>query len=197
MGTYAEQRTLAMLNALKRIDECSRNKEFKARLQAYCDFTDVHERLLGKFKDRGIGLNPEPGTFIEGVSVGHDDAYEPILSHTDNYRKKLIKMMGLSFLHNPAYSVIDNIFYRYGTGQHTFEYFIEELKNWVWIQNQSYARNCPTLMADNLAIISLLPKQVLNDFKSNFLPQEKEDATDHPRLILKKSIEIELSAKTI
>lgn len=192
MGTNAERRTLAMLNALKRIDECSRNKEFKAKLQAYCDFTDTHQHLITKFKERELGLYPEPGTFKEGVSIGHRDAYDSVLSYTAKYKEELIRLMGLSFLHNEPHSVFTVPFYRYGCGNTSFEYFIEELKTWVWKQNQYYARNCPTLIADNLAIISLLPKKILNGFNSNFLEDIKEDATNRPKLIVENNIEIKL-----
>ncbi|MUL34756.1 hypothetical protein [Priestia megaterium] len=174
MGTNAERTTLAVLNALKRIDACSRNRKFKAKLQAYCDLTDIHLHLMTKSKERGIGLNPELGTFLEGVSVGHNDTYVSILLHKNNYMDDLIKMMGLSF--DEACSQYILSFYHYGCGHTSLEYFMDELKTIVWEHNQFFLKQCPKLIADNLAAISLLPKKIINELNTNLLEDKKEYA---------------------
>ncbi|QFY76102.1 hypothetical protein CEQ83_26540 (plasmid) [Priestia megaterium] len=197
MATYAERRTLTMLNALKKIDECSRNKEFKAKLQAYCKFVETLQHLNAKFKERGIGLYPKPGTFLKGVEVGHDDALELILNHIDNYKEELVKMMGLSFFHTKPISMIDSTFYGYGKRLYTFEHFIEKLKTIVWDRNGCYIKDFPALVTENLALLGLLPNKILNEFKIDLLQRKKENATDCPKLIVKNNIKIELLSKNI
>lgn len=190
MGSNAERITLNVLSALRKIDDCSRNREFRAKLQAFCNLSDIALHLTTQFKEQGIEINPTLSTFLEGVSVGQNDAYWRVLLHKENYREELVELLGLSFDEACNQCIVP--FNRHGLGYTSLEYFIDELKTLVWEYNQFSLRQCPELIADNLAIISLLPKQILNEFKSNFLSQEKEDATDLPRLIVENNIKIKL-----
>jgi len=190
MSTDAERITLNVLKALKKIDFCSRNREFQAKLQAYCVLTDIKHLVNTKSEERGLGLDPEPGTFLEGVSIGHSDAYMPILHYTENYMDALVEMMGLTF--DEAYSKYTRAFRHYGLGYTSFETFMDELKTIVWEHNQFSLRQCPKLIADNLASVSLLPKKILNELNTNVLENKKEYGKDHLKLIVENSIEIKL-----
>lgn len=190
MGSNAEKITLNVLTALKKIDDCSRNREFKAKLQAFCNLSDIQLHLTAQFKERGIGLDPEPGTFLEGVSVGHDDAYIRVLLHKENYREELVELLGLSF--DGACSQYIVPFNRHGWGYTSLEYFMDELKTLVWEYNQFSLRQCPKLIADNLESVSLLPKKILNELNINLLENKKEYGKDHLKLVVENNIEIKL-----
>ncbi|QJX74732.1 hypothetical protein [Priestia megaterium] len=190
MGSDAERITLNVLGALKKIDYCSRNREFKTRLRTYCDLASIKLHLNTKSEERGIGPDPEPGTFMEGVSVGHRDAYVPILHLQHNYIDELIEMMGLNF--DKDCSSYFRSFHIHGCGITSFETFMDELKTIVWEHNHFSLRKCPKLIADNLGSVSLLPKKILNELNTNVLQNKKEYGKDHLKLIVENNIKIKL-----
>ncbi|MEJ9307219.1 hypothetical protein ABEW33_27300 [Priestia megaterium] len=195
--------TLEMFSVIKKIDDSSKTRELKASLKHLCDLVLMNKEVEDELGELGYPLclyERERSPDYDNV-MGQVTAYETLrISVQDKIEKHevlFLNLLGLSKAVLEYVYTFRDLYTKYALREISFSELIEEFKVIVWIEYKRYVLRCPEVVEDNIIYIGLLPKRALKELKSELFKQRKEDATERPKLIVEKSIKIELSAKTI
>lgn len=198
-----KRNALEMFSVLKKIDDSSKTRQLKASLKNLCDLVLLNEEVEGKLRGLGYPLclyEGEESLDYDNV-MGQVNAYKTVhISVQDKIEKHEVlffNLLGLSKAVLEYVYTFRDLYTKYTLGEISFSELIEEFKVIVWIEYKRYVLRCPEVVEDNLIYIGILPKRALKELRSELFKQRKEDATERPKLIVEKSIKIELSAKTI
>lgn len=198
-----KRNSLEMFSVLKKIDDSSKTRQLKASLKHLCDLVLLNEEMRGKLGDLGY-----PFCLWEGKEspdyanvMVQANAYQTFcISVWDKIEKHEVSFFNLLGLNKTVLEytcTFRDLYTKYALEEISFSELIEQFKVIVWIEYKRYVLRCPEVVEDNLIYIGILPKRALKELRSELFKQRKEDATERSKLLVEKSIKIELSAKTM